>query len=187
MSAAHYLVNGDECHGATNYGHLGFDPTAFRSLHLCPCKPFSQNLNDMQKLVFLCLAITIASVSTPAQAQEGQQQGQQHLTVLSFIVPYPNLAKWNAMDDSVFIPVLNGLVDDGHFLSWGQLRHNWGDEWNVGTYIVSESHLKFVEGWAQYWQRLNECCPGWFEESAKLFTEHKDNMYMIPYSYDGAE
>ncbi|MBT8399801.1 MAG: hypothetical protein KJO98_04935 [Rhodothermia bacterium] len=141
----------------------------------------------MQKLGIICLALVFAATSLPAQAQEDDAPaGQPHLTVLSFIVPYSKLPEWNAMQDSVFTPVLNGLVDEGYFMSWGQLMHNWGDEWNAGTYVVSESHTKFLEGWGLYWQRLTENDPDWFAKSAELFTEHKDNMYNIRYSYDGS-
>lgn len=48
------------------------------------------------------------------------------------------------------------------FVSFGQMGHNWGDEWNAGTYIVSTSHRAFLDGWSQYWSRLNERHPDWF-------------------------
>ena len=141
----------------------------------------------MQKTVIVSLALVFGAYSIPAHAQEGESApSPPHLTVLSFIVPYSKLPAWNAMQDSVFTPVLNGLVDEGYFISWGQMTHNWGDEWNAGTYIISESHTKFLEGWTQYWQRLNAKDPDWFAKSAELFTLHKDNMYTIRYQYDGS-
>ncbi len=127
-------------------------------------------------LLTLTLAFTFASNSAIAQEadpQPGMVVFHQNIVDLS------DVPKLNAISDSLFKPILNELVDEGKLMGWGQLMHNWGDEWNFNYYFSVENHRAFLDFWSEYTGRLNERHPGWFGRIAHLFRAHKDTMYSI--------
>jgi hypothetical protein len=90
-----------------------------------------------------------------------------------------NIEKANNILDSVSVPILKELVLEGKLLSWGQLDHAWGDEWNYNFYFITETQRTFFEFWDEYVSRINKRFPGWWKSVAQLFSAHKDNMYSI--------
>ena len=81
-------------------------------------------------------------------------------------------------------PAAEEMVEDGRFLSYRILTHNWGDEWNVvdeltvsglsdffaiiGEYFIRTNLLTLESAEAEELPPFNEVC-----------TEHKDNIYRI--------
>jgi hypothetical protein len=93
--------------------------------------------------------------------------------------PYENHDKLKELTDSVFGPVLDGMMKEGQLLGWGVLTHDWGDEWNWNGYYVVESHAAFLKFWAAYVEKLNAKHPDWLKQIAGLCTAHKDNIYSV--------
>ena len=75
-------------------------------------------------------------------------------------------------------PVLDEVVAEGKWSSWGVLEHAWGDEWNWNPYYVAESREAFFEGWNLMIKKMQEKYPEYLEEVQKFCYEHKDSMYI---------
>lgn len=134
----------------------------------------------MKTFLKLLIALALLTTSNPATAQEARIPSKPGWFVFNQNKVLPeNVAKLNVLQDSLFAPILNELVDEGKLIGWGQLMHAWGDEWNYNFYFITESHRAFLDFWAEYISRLNKRHPGWFKKVALLFTEHKDNMFSI--------
>ena len=128
--------------------------------------------------MFLGLALMFVSYST--NAQEAQKIPKPGFFVLhQNKVRLENLAKLNALQDSIFVPILNELVEEGKLIGWGQLIHAWGDEWNYNYYFTTENHRAFLDFWGEFFSRVNKRFPGWSDRFGPLITDHKDNMYSI--------
>jgi len=93
------------------------------------------------------------------------------------------MSEVNNMIDSVFVPILNGLVDEGMIKSWGQFNHAWGDEWNLNFWYVAKDMTSFSAFWLEYVKRVSDDHPGAFDAVVKYFKAHKDNMYVIRNQY----
>jgi uncharacterized short protein YbdD (DUF466 family) len=109
-------------------------------------------------------------------------------TVLVFsqnMVKMSDMGKVNQMVDSIFTPILNGLVDEGMLSGWGQLNHAWGDEWNLNFWYSAKDLDGFNKFWAEYVKRVREKHPDAFSSTVKYFQSHKDNIYSIRKSYSG--
>ena len=107
------------------------------------------------------------------------------LVVSQNMVPMGKVGVVNKMIDSVSVPILNELVDEGMLAGWGQFNHAWGDEWNVNFWYVAQSQSAFVAFWDEYVTRVSERYPGAFGEIVQYFQAHKDNMYVIRNQYQG--
>jgi hypothetical protein len=101
------------------------------------------------------------------------------------MVKMSDMGKVNKMVDSVFSPILNGLVDEGKISGWGQLTHAWGDEWNLNFWYSAKDMDTFNAFWAEYVKRVGDKHPTAFGETVTYFQAHKDNMYTIRKSYSG--
>ena len=114
----------------------------------------------------------------------GQKSEQPSWLVVSQnIVSLSKVGTVNKMIDSVAVPILNELVDEGMLAGWGQFNHAWGDEWNVNFWYVAESQSAFGAFWNEYVKRASERHPGALGEIVKYFQAHKDNMYVIINQY----
>jgi hypothetical protein len=134
----------------------------------------------MKHFVRFFLALTFLFVMDISSAQEAAKSPKPGFLVFSKNkVSGENIARANALTDSLFGPVLDELVKDGKLLGWGQLMHAWGDEWNYNIYYTTESHQTFLDFWTEYINRLNKRFPGWASKTLGLIAEHKDNMYTI--------
>ena len=134
----------------------------------------------MKTIFTAFVAIVLLIVTDLAVAQDTQKSPKPGFFLFNQNkVANENVAKLNALQDSLFAPILNELVKEGKLLGWGQLMHAWGDEWNYNFYFITENHRGFLDFWSEYVNRLNKRFPGWFDKLAPLFTDHKDNMYSI--------
>ncbi len=112
------------------------------------------------------------------------QNNEQPTLIVSFNqVMLPDIGKVNKMVDSIFIPILKELVDEGMINGFGQFIHSWGDEWNVNFWYTAKDMASFDKFWDEYVKRTNERHPGSFAATTKYFQAHKDNIYTIRNQY----
>jgi len=130
--------------------------------------------------IFAVVLITILFFSGNSLAQDNDQQ---ILVVSQNMVSMSDVGKVNKLGDSIFVPVLKELVDEGYILSFGQFNHNWGDEWNVNYWYVAKDMTAFDTFWNEYTNRVSKRHPGAFGSAVKYFQAHKDNIYTIRNQY----
>jgi hypothetical protein len=112
------------------------------------------------------------------------QNNEQPLLIVSFnMVPLADVGKVNKIGDSIFVPVLKELVDEGMILSFGSFSHNWGDEWNVNYWYTAKDMASFDKFWDEYVARVGKKHPGSFAAITQYFQAHKDNIYTIRNQY----
>jgi hypothetical protein len=136
----------------------------------------------MKKSISYIFILLVFGIST-IFAQDSEKP-----TILVFsqnMVKMSDMGKVNEMVDSVFSPILNGLVDDGKLSGWGQLTHAWGDEWNLNFWYSVKDMETFNSFWGEYVKRVREKHPDAFGEATSYFQAHKDNIYSIRKSYTG--
>ncbi|HSG07673.1 MAG TPA: hypothetical protein VLA36_04935 [Longimicrobiales bacterium] len=80
---------------------------------------------------------------------------------------------------SITTPILEALRSEGMIRAWYDVRHAWGDEWNVGFITIADSHRAWLDFWAEYWRRASAAAPEAMEAFGKHCTMHKDNFYSI--------
>jgi len=115
-------------------------------------------------------------------------QDKEKPTILVFsqnMVKMSDMGKVNKMLDSLFAPILDGLVDEGKLSGWGQLTHAWGDEWNSNLWYSAKDMATFNAFWTEYVKRVSDKHPEAFGEVVSYFQAHKDNIYSIRKSYSG--
>ena len=115
------------------------------------------------------------------QLAEGEEPARFIMSNQS-MVNQADLGTINALMDSVSMPVLDAMLDEGLIDSWGDLRHAWGDEWNVIWYMSAKNHAAFVNAWNELIRRLSEAHPGAFREMGQYVQAHRDNLYYIQYA-----
>lgn len=112
------------------------------------------------------------------------QNDEQPLLIVSFnMVSMGDVGKVNKMADSVFVPILKELVDDGMIYSFGNFSHSWGDEWNVNTWYTAKDMASFDKFWDEYVSRVGKRHPTAWASTVKYFQAHKDNIYVIRNQY----
>ncbi|MEZ4699970.1 MAG: hypothetical protein R2834_06540 [Rhodothermales bacterium] len=84
--------------------------------------------------------------------------------------------------DTAMAPALNAMLAEGLIYGWGDLRHAWGDEWNIGWYISTKDHAAFVTAWESLLARVMKDHPEALMEAQKYALAHKDNLYHIQYA-----
>lgn len=112
------------------------------------------------------------------------QSNEQPLLVCSFNqVSMGDVGKVNKLGDSIFVPILKELVDEGMIYSFGQFNHSWGDEWNVNYWYTAKDMASFEKFWSEYVKRVGTRHPDAFASTVKYFKAHKDNIYTIRNQY----
>jgi len=135
----------------------------------------------MKKIYSIVMVLVLST--TLMFAQESDKP-----SVLVFsqnMVKMSDMGKVDKLVDSVFAPILNGLVDEGKLSGWGQLNHAWGDEWNLNFWYSAKDMTAFNSFWGEYVKRVSEKHPAAFGEATQHFQAHKDNIYTIRRSYSG--
>jgi len=134
----------------------------------------------MKNIVRFLLVLTLLfslNVSFAQETDEGPKPGW--LVFSQNIAEGMNAGKVDALIDSVMMPILKELIDEGILLGCGQLNHAWGDEWNVNFYYITESHTAFIKFWDEFVKRVSERHKGFYKVWAPLLSAHKDNMYSV--------
>jgi hypothetical protein len=131
-------------------------------------------MKSLTKIFVVLFASMLLSGSSIAQSSE------QPILVTSFnMVQMADVGKVNRLVDSLVVPVLKELVDEGMLLSFGQFNHSWGDEWNVNYWYTATDMAAFDKFWDEYVNRMNKRHPGAFGIIVKYFNAHRDNIYTI--------
>ena len=112
-----------------------------------------------------------------------QDNDQPLLVVSQNMVSMSDVGKVNKLGDSIFVPILKELVDEGLLYSFGNFNHSWGDEWNVNYWYTAKDMASFDKFWDEYVSRVNKRHPGAFGSVVKYFQAHKDNIYTIRDQY----
>jgi hypothetical protein len=99
------------------------------------------------------------------------------------MVSMSDVGKVNNMADSIFVPILKELVDEGMLYSFGNFSHSWGDEWNVNYWYTAKDMASFDKFWDEYVSRVRSRHPNAFGSITKYFNAHKDNIYTIRNQY----
>ena len=83
-------------------------------------------------------------------------------------------------------PVAQDMIEEGKFIDYGVLSHNWGDEWSVADYFIIDNLDDFLTAgtFGEFNRRRNEMVEETeFEEELPPFgevcTEHKDNIWIM--------
>jgi hypothetical protein len=118
----------------------------------------------------------------PARAQQQRQTG--FMVHQWSVCPGESVAIINQAA-AVYTPVLEELRSEGMIRAWYDLRHAWGDEWNVGFVTVAESHRAWLDFWGEYVRRARQADPELFAQMSTLCTMHKDNFYSVRDSRTG--
>jgi hypothetical protein len=112
------------------------------------------------------------------------QDSEQPLLIISQnMVSMSDVGKVNKMSDSIFVPILKELVDEGMLYSFGNFSHSWGDEWNVNYWYTTKDMASFDKFWDEYVSRVRSRHPNAFGSITKYFNAHKDNIYTIRNQY----
>lgn len=112
------------------------------------------------------------------------QSSEQPLLIVSQnMVTMGDVGKVNRMGDSIFVPILKELVDEGMLYNFGSFNHNWGDEWNVNYWYTAKDMASFEKFWDEYVKRVSTRHPGAWGSMVKYFQAHKDNIYTIRSQY----
>ncbi len=135
------------------------------------------------KLISQFFAIIIVTFLLLGESNFAQSDEQPLLIVSFNMVPMADVGKVNQMGDSIFVPILKELVDEGMLYSFGSFNHNWGDEWNVNYWYTAKDMASFDKFWEEYVSRVRERHPGAFGSIVKYFQAHKDNIYTIRDQY----
>ena len=113
-----------------------------------------------------------------------EQDSEQPLLIISQnMVSMSDVGKVNNMADSIFVPILKELVDEGMLYSFGNFSHSWGDEWNVNYWYTAKDMASFDKFWDEYVSRVRSRHPNAFGSITKYFNAHKDNIYTIRNQY----
>ena len=135
-------------------------------------------MKQLTKIFVLLFTLLLLSGSSFAQDSD-----QPLLIVSQNMVSMSDVGKVNKMGDSIFVPILKELVDEGMLYSFGSFNHSWGDEWNVNYWYTAKDMASFEKFWDEYVSRVSTRHPGAFSSTVKYFQAHKDNIYTIQYQY----
>lgn len=135
----------------------------------------------MKSLLSTFVIFLLIVFSTNGFAQE--EKPPNFLVVSQNMVKMDQVGLVNQLIDSIGVPVLQELVDEGMLAGFGQFNHVWGDQWNVNFWYVAEDMASFSAAWDEYIKRVGERHPGSFASIVEHFQAHKDNMYEIQYQY----
>jgi len=130
--------------------------------------------------IFAAMLVAFLFVSENNFAQSNEQP---LLVVSQNQVSLLDVGKVNKIGDSIFVPILKELVDEGFIYSFGQFNHSWGDEWNVNYWYTAKDLASFEKFWDEYVSRISERHPGAFASIVKYNKAHKDNIYTIRGQY----
>ena len=135
-------------------------------------------MKHLTKIFVLLFSLMLLSGSSFAQDSE-----QPLLIVSQNMVSMSDVGKVNKMGDSIFVPILKELVDEGMLYSFGSFSHSWGDEWNVNYWYTAKDMASFDKFWDEYVSRVSSRHPKAFGSVTKYFDAHKDNIYTIRNQY----
>ena len=105
------------------------------------------------------------------------QDEQPTLIFSQNMVNLQDMGMVNKIVDSLMAPIWNEIMNEGMIMGWGQLNHEWGDEWNCNFYYVCKDKETFFKAWDEFTNRMGERHPGAWLKVTPSFKAHKDNIY----------
>lgn len=130
------------------------------------------------------LALALVLLALPAavhsQAAEERQTG---FMVHQWMI-CDDVAEYNRLSAQIN-PIVEELRSEGMLRAWYDVRHAWGDEWNVGIISIFDSHEAFLTYWNAFLARVSERVPDAFARVGQACSMHKDNLYSIRDSRSG--
>ena len=132
----------------------------------------------LRRLTTSGLLLMLVMVTPPLEAQEATPT---HVVMRYF--------KCNPQGAAVAMfqegrAVAQEMVEEGKFISYGILTHNWGDEWNVVDFFAIDGLDDYFANFAELLQRVNAAAQAEEGEDdapsfSEVCTEHKDNIYSV--------
>ena len=128
--------------------------------------------------VALC-AFALALIAAPVAAQD------EEATATHIVMRY---WKCNPQGQGIRLmqqgrSAVQEMVDEGLFVNYGVMAHNWGDEWNVVDWFAVDGLASFFENFPDVLPRVNAAAEAEGDSDLPPFrevcTEHKDNIYSI--------
>jgi hypothetical protein len=83
------------------------------------------------------------------------------------------------LTDSLWIPVVQELVNEGKLNASGSAYHSWGDEWNVVVWYTAKDIATFVSAFNDLVARVDKRHPTLIPQFLSWCTEHKDSFYTM--------
>ena len=132
----------------------------------------------MRRLVLQSLVLVpfLALAASPLAAQEDRETG--FMVHQWLVCPAENMEEINRMSETT-TRIIKALQDEGMIRAWYDVRHAWGDEWNVGYVSVFDSHRAWLDYWDEFIRRVNAADSTLFGRFGRLCTMHKDNLLVI--------
>jgi hypothetical protein len=81
------------------------------------------------------------------------------------------------LTDSLWIPVVQELVNEGKINAAGSAYHSWGDEWNVVIWYTAKDIATFVSAFNDLVARVEKRHPKLIPQFLAWCSEHKDSFY----------
>lgn len=108
------------------------------------------------------LSLLLVLLVSPALAQDQQDPDDEALPVFISSRYHCDLAGLDALiehERERTLPILQELVDDGTIISAGIARHQWGDEYNLLTWMSGADMDAALAGWEAMTRRYTEMYP----------------------------
>ncbi len=121
----------------------------------------------------LCVILVLLSAHTIST----QVEGPGTLVFSQNMVAMKDMGKVNKIIDSLTKPIWEEIMNEGMIYGWGQLNHEWGDEWNCNFYYVTKDKEAFFAAWDEFVNRMGTRHPDAWRELIPAFQAHKDNIY----------
>jgi hypothetical protein len=125
--------------------------------------------------IILCAFFFLISV----QSIFAQDEKPGTLVFSQNMVAMKDLGKVNKIVDSLTSPIWQEIMDEGMLMGWGQLNHEWGDEYNCNFYYVAKDKESFFTAWDEFVKRMSQRHPDAWSEMIPAFQAHKDNIYFF--------
>ena len=124
-------------------------------------------------LLVLCLAFSFYTV----HAQDNELPESVTVVMSMNKCQGTDLGKLYKMTEELSGPVMNEIVDEGHWMNWGVLTHDWGDEWNFNIFYVAKDKESFFKGWKMFVGKMIKNHPNSMSEYQDMIIAHRDNIY----------
>lgn len=83
---------------------------------------------------------------------------------------------WLSAWRSSFVPIMKGLVDSGEVVSFGLLRHDLGDQYNMNYWVGTTDAASFRAAWRKLRTELRANHMDAFQQMKSTTIRHKDNL-----------
>ncbi len=93
-----------------------------------------------------------------------------------FMLPLPYRTPKQDVWNHSSAPVLTKLVDSGDVVSFGLLRHEIGDQYNMNWWLEAEDNLSFYAAWSKLAKELQANHMDDVQQLMDATIRHKDSL-----------